>query len=279
MRLLGKGALALAGVALVAIGGLYGGSSWVRAKTYDVPVTPIAVPHDSASVAEGGRLAHAYGCRGCHGPDGEGRVFVDDLIDGRVVAPAFARRVPLYSDAQLARLIRHGVRRDGTGQLAMPSHALVNLSDDDVARIIAWLRTLKPSATDVVRPSSFGPETRWRLLDGDLPSQVVPADIPSPRTRPANIGSYYVHGICLSCHSLTAPRPIDGEVAPPLADMAAGYDDAAFARLLHTGVGMSKADLGLMSEVARGDLSALRADEVAAIHTYLKAYAANEPPQ
>ncbi|MGD2071336.1 MAG: hypothetical protein PVI57_21885, partial [Gemmatimonadota bacterium] len=56
-------------------------------RRIDLAAVPIEVPRDSATVAEGGRLAQIYGCRGCHADDLGGQVFVQDPAFGRIVAP------------------------------------------------------------------------------------------------------------------------------------------------------------------------------------------------
>ena len=97
-------------------------------------------PTDAAAIAEGGRLARILGCHDCHGEHLEGRLFFSEPHVADLVAPNLSRLVPSYSDAELARAIRHGIRRDGTGLFAMPSASFFHLSDEDLGRLIAYLR-------------------------------------------------------------------------------------------------------------------------------------------
>jgi mono/diheme cytochrome c family protein len=259
---------------------LYGGSEWALARDHGVPLAALTIPHDAASVAEGGRLARITGCRGCHGADGGGHVLVDDPMLGRVVPPALARIAANESDAELDRTIRHGVHKDGRTLFVMPTGAHRYLADEDRARIIAWIRSLKPRPDDVLATSSFGPAGRALILSGMLSPSVHPETV-SPATRPADTGRYFVNVSCAACHDLYTPRPTDDgkQVAPPLAAMGAAYDPVAFRTLLRTGVGMGGNDLGLMKRVAQGDLFALSDTEITAIQAYLTAEAAKAPPQ
>ncbi|MEO6216587.1 MAG: cytochrome c [Sphingomonas sp.] len=279
MRILKRIAIGLVGVVLLGLAVLYCGSEWALARDHQVPLASLSVPHDAASIAEGGRLARITGCRGCHGADGGGTVLVDDPMLGRLVPPALARVAATESDAELDRTIRHGVGKNGQALFVMPTTAHRYLADEDSARIIAWIRSLEPRPDDVLATTGFGPVGRGLILSGMLPPSVHPEKVSSP-ARPADVGRYFTNVSCAGCHDLHAPRPTeDGkQVAPPLAPMAAAYDPPAFRTLLRTGVGVSGRDLGLMKEVARGDLSALTDAEIVLIQAYLIAEAAKAPP-
>jgi mono/diheme cytochrome c family protein len=269
MRILGRVAVALVGVVVVLTAVLYGGSQWVIGRSHAVPLVHIDIPRDAASIAEGGRLATIEGCRGCHGPNSQGLVWSSDFMGGTIAPPAIARKIAGYSDDELVRLIRHGVRKDGSALFIMSTGAHRNLADDDLAKIIAWLRTLKPDAKDSLADTAFGPGPRFAILTGGLPSSLHPETVAEAH-RPADTGRYFYKSICADCHLLDKPNAVEGETAPALAPMAAAYDPAAFKKLLRTGVGMSKPNLGLMSGVAKESLHALSDDEIAAIQSYLK---------
>jgi mono/diheme cytochrome c family protein len=275
MRILRRIAIGLAGVVLLAITILYGGSEWALARDHEVPLASLSVPHDATSIAEGGRLARITGCRGCHGADGGGHVLVDDPMLGRLVPPALARVAATDSDAELDRTIRHGVDKYGQALFVMPTRAHRYLADEDSARIIAWIRSLKARPDDVLATTRFGPVGRGLILANMLPPSVHPERV-SPATRPADTGRYFVNVSCAACHDLHTPRPTeDGkQVAPALAPITAAYDAAAFRTLLRTGKGMSGRDLGMMKSVAKDDLYALSDEEITAIQAYLTAEAA-----
>ena len=157
MRGLARLGVGLAALAVLGMGGLYGASEWVLRRSHAVPLSPIAVPHDAASLAEGSRLATLTGCKSCHG-DGKGAVWTPvDWREGQVAPPPIARSAARYSDAELARLIRQGVTKEGRTLFVMPAWSMTYLADDDVGRIIAWVRSLKPAPDDVQATTWFGP--------------------------------------------------------------------------------------------------------------------------
>lgn len=267
--------LALVAVALLLLGALvfYAASEHIIRRDHHIPPVAIAVPHDAASIAEGARLATLLGCPSCHG-NGKGAVWTPvDNWYGRIAPPAIARRLADYSDAEAARLIRHGVTKQGATLFVMPTWSERNLADDDLGRIIAWARTLRPALDNSLVETRWGPKARWQMLTGELRQSAVAESI-APKTRPANSGGYFTQALCAECHDLHADRSHDGETVPALAPIAAAYDDADFHRLLRTGVAAGGRKLGLMTTIVGENLHALSDDEIAAIHRYLKGEAA-----
>lgn len=255
----------------VAAGVLYGRSEWLIRQGHATPEGRIAVPADAASIAEGARLARALGCRECHGGAGQGVVMIESDALGRLAAPSFASIARGYSNDELARAVRNGLRKDGTTLWVMPTRAFNTIADDDMGRIIAWMRTLRPRRGDVTGKPRFGPLGRAAMLGGIVPASYTPSRTAEP-VRPANIGRYYVEAMCMGCHAIARELPPEepgGARIPPLAAVAAAYDLPSFRRLLRTGRGKGRADLGLMSEVSRDGLAWLRDDEIAAIHAWL----------
>jgi len=277
MLLLKRIALAVVAVVVLALAILYGGSEWVIRKKHDVALAPIAVPTDAASIEEGGRLAKIFGCRGCHGPNSEGLVWKDPpWFVGTIAPPGIARKIASYSDAELLRLIRHGIRKDGTSIIVMPTVSHRFIADDDAGKVIAWLRTLRPGPRDVTQATTFGPLGRFGLLTGGFKPSFQ-AETVAERTRPAAIGRYYYDAVCSECHKLGEPNTTDnGQVAPALASMAASYSPEAFRKLLRTGVGLKPGDLGLMTEVPKEATYAMTDAEITATHDYLRGEAAKQ---
>lgn len=101
----------------------YALSERVVRRTYTEPAANITVPTDAPSVAEGMRLAAIRGCTGCHGSQLQGHVLFDEPLMGRVAAPDLTISAREYSDADLVRIIRRGVRPDGR-----PAQAQSNLA-------------------------------------------------------------------------------------------------------------------------------------------------------
>lgn len=266
-------------VVVLALAVVYAGSEWVLRKSYAAPLPKIAADRSPAGIAEGARLATIYGCRDCHGANGQGRVLFD-APPARVIPPPLASSIAAYSDAELARLIRHSVKRDGSSAFIMPPNGHARIADDDIAKLIGWMRTLKPSSQDVAERSSYRLLGRALLIAGAVEPSARP-DATAPATRPADQGGYFAVSVCGGCHSLHAEEKAhdDGRPVPALAAIGAAYDDAAFTKLLRTGAGMTPRELGLMAAVSKSSLSHLTDAEIASIHAYLKGEAASAPPQ
>jgi cytochrome c553 len=264
-------AIGLSGFILLAVVTVYAGSQWIIRRGHAVPLA--AAPHASgpAAIAEGGRIAFILGCRDCHGTNGQGGVLVQSAMIGTIAPPPLARLAADRSDAELARAIRHGMRKDGSSLFIMPANAHRGLAEDDMAMLIAWIRSLKPSAADSTATMRFGPLLRAVILAGKLPPSVQ-AQAAHPARRPAEPGGYLAGVACLSCHELHRETPThDGkQIVPALAPIAASYDPDAFRTLLRTGKGMAPRDLGLMRVVAQGGLHALSDTEIGAIQGYLR---------
>ncbi len=279
MRWIIRGLAALAGLVLFVLVVVYAGSEWVIRKGHAVPMVEVAIPTDPGSIAEGARMARLASCRDCHRANGEGGVLFEDPMLGRIAPPSLAKAAAAMTDAELVHAIRHGVHKDGSSLFIMPTHALGHLSDQDVGRIVAWIRTLKPGPKDSQATMSYGPIGRALILVGKLPTMATSAKVSEP-ARPADMGRYVVDFACTACHKLHQDGTMeDGSTrVPALAPMVAAYDPAKLKKLLRTGVG-TKADLGVMSKVARESFFVLTDPEIDAIQMYLKGEAERAPAQ
>jgi cytochrome c5 len=139
-------------VVLVGVGAFVAYNAWAygqsMAKVYDVPLPNIARSTDPAVIARGKHVTESIGgCAAgdCHGSDlAGGKPIVMGPL-GTIAAPNITPGGPKggqYSDGELARLILHGVRRDGKSVQFMPSQDLNWLPDDDVQAVISYLRTV-----------------------------------------------------------------------------------------------------------------------------------------
>jgi hypothetical protein len=98
--------------------------------------------------------------------DLRGGVFADDgWLHGRYYAANLTPKAQACSDADLARIIRLGVRPDGRGVVVMPSFAYVRLTDAETADLIAFIRSMPVGGADP--PShAIGPLDQWALWRG-----------------------------------------------------------------------------------------------------------------
>jgi mono/diheme cytochrome c family protein len=271
-------------VALGTVGFIYAASERTARAVYDVPVTAFAAPADSTAIAEGRRLALIRGCYdGCHGKAADGGVFFDQPMLARLVAPNLTRVVADHSDGELERVIRHGVRKNGRSTIGMPSAMYYHLTDEDLAAIITFLRSLPPTegpATEI----RLGPLARLGIVLGQYDPQVKMIDRSVPRPRAHELGDPVAHGrylaltSCTECHGGDLRGSRDGST-PPLA-IAAAYSPEQFAHLMRTGIALGDRELNLMASVARGRFAHFTDAEVAALHAYLQTLASADvqPP-
>jgi cytochrome c553 len=240
-------------------------------RTYAVALEPFDAAAHRFAPAEAERRARSLMCVGCH--ERAGRVIFDDPAIASLVAPNLSRVAKDYDDRELERLLRHGIKKDGTAVVAMPSATYAHLADEDVAAVVAWVRSLPPVADAMPNRTTWGPLGRVALALGQVPIDADHiAPIAHPADRPRDLGRYLVETTCLHCHDLDRTRDNGfGMVTPPLAAVTKGYSFAAFDRLISTGKGTGDRDLGLMSAVASQEFVHFDAVERRAIHDYLTA--------
>lgn len=272
LRWIGIALGSLAGLGIIAYAIVYVLSERLLRRTYEIPRASISIPADSASIIEGRRLAIVRGCfAGCHGKVAEGVVMIDESMLGRVVAPDLTAAVRKYSDAELAAIIRNGVRPGGRSMVVMPSEAFVGLTDEDLGRIIAFLKSL-PEVAGPGPSVSLGPLGRIGIAVGQFKqaAQLIAETVPPPdaTNEEAAYGRYLARTICSGCHG-TDLRGISDPFNSPDLRVVAAYSPEAFAELLRTGVALGGRNLGMMREVARGNLSHLTDAEIAALYSYL----------
>lgn len=206
---------------------------------------------DSTSIARGRHLAEVS-CAGCHSPQGLvpltgsrenflqldstktlGVLWPPNLTPGGVLANA--------TDGELARAIREGVGRDGHPLLIMPSQRFRDLSDEDVAAILGFLRS-QPAVTRVVPSRRLGLTPYVILGLHQFPISVgPPIDRPVPPVAPAETPSYGHYLVelatCADCHgeALRGRRGGPGPAAPSILATARA-SEATFDRALRHGI-------------------------------------------
>lgn len=266
----GMAALALIGIAYV-----YFASERELHRHYEVGASaPLALPTDAAEIAEGQRLARLAGCQHCHGENLTGSV-VDDIPNLlRLVAPNISVIAPGYSDAQIATVLRKGVKPDGTSVVFMPSEMFRHLTDQDLARVIAFLRTVPANPDGIREKTEVRMIGRLLLAKGDVKLGARNIESLPPPVKgydpadPVGHGQYLAMNLCSECHgqSLEGFAPIN---APPLT-VARVYTAKQFTRLMHEGVALGEREMRLMTPTAKARFSQLTDAEVAAIHAYLQ---------
>jgi mono/diheme cytochrome c family protein len=207
-------ALALVGVVAMLVK-FYGMSPKVA------PAKAMQATTDPEVIARGEYLTrHVYVCTGCHSPihdDLPGEpLYEDKLAWGRDFGempgfPGHIRAANLtndksagigaWSDGEVVRAMREGVDRDGRALFPMmpyPTYAKV-MSDDDALAVVAYLRSLTPSANDPGRMTLDFPVSMFiRAVPKPLESSPPPAPPPGDPKR----GEWLlVAGSCADCHT------------------------------------------------------------------------------
>ena len=246
-------------------------------RTYPVARVDVRSASGADAIARGRHLADVTGCTDCHRQDLRGGPFGEaSWLSGRYYASNLTRKAERYSDADIARIVRTGVRPDGVGVHAMPSFGFVRLTDSELADILAFVRSLPVGGDE--QPAHFiGPLDQWHLWRGDF--RPAAAYVAEERAKmPAVVGSEHTEAwhlagiVCAECHGGDLKGNGWDSGAPDLV-VAASYTPEQFTRLLRTGIGLDGKEHGLMTIIARDRLHRLRDDEIAGLHAYLVARA------
>lgn len=116
-------------------------------RVYEIPLPALSASTDPAAIERGRHLAASVGgCAGsdCHGSDLSGGTTIDAGPVGRFTAPNLTpgSAAAAASDGEIARLLLHGVRRDGRSVRFMPAHEINWLPDEDVVALLSYVRSV-----------------------------------------------------------------------------------------------------------------------------------------
>lgn len=202
-------------VALVlVVGGVYVGGTVYRynasmAKVYEIPVPDLSASPDPEIIARGKHVAESTGgCAGgdCHGGNLAGGETIEAGPVGKFSGPNIT---PLgvaasYSDGEIARVILHGVKRDGRSLRFMPAHEINWLPDEDLVAIISYLRSV-PGVEKANGTTEIG--LLGKLLDRhDLFIADVARRIDhehretAPKPAPDALYGAFLSRSCIGCH-------------------------------------------------------------------------------
>jgi mono/diheme cytochrome c family protein len=204
-------------------------------RKIDVQVTPVSYTADAQAIARGKYLFESRGCAACHGVNGAGHEFVNDGKGVRLVSPNItpAGMAAAYKPEDWVRTIRHGVKPNGGPVIVMPSEDYNRLTDQDLASLVSYVRSLPPAqggAAVIEFPVpvrvlyGFGAiKDAAEKIDHSLP----PAQ-PVPEAVNAQHGAY-VANMCIGCHGehLSGGKIPGGPPAwPPAANITPGEGSA-----------------------------------------------------
>ena len=192
-------------------------------KTYDWPGPALSASKDSAVIARGKYLVEGPAhCGSCHISDfgdmvaGDGGKVVAlkggltfpmgplGIMYTRNLTPDQATGIGRYSDEQLFRMMRHGIRPDGLASMPvlMP---FWKMADDDLVAVVSYLRSVAPVENNV-------PKNEWTFM-GKAVRSLTPTfepikDPAAPAVAPAMAatverGEYLANYVanCVGCHT------------------------------------------------------------------------------
>ena len=118
--------------------------SYIRAGLPQVADTqPVSVPSGQGAAVAGAALYVRYGCVNCHGPNGLGGV-PNPVSPDKTIPPLSGQdfRYEFNTNAKIAAVIRSGSVIGRAPIVSMPHWGGI-LSDQQIAELIAYLKTLK----------------------------------------------------------------------------------------------------------------------------------------
>ncbi|MFZ0731952.1 MAG: cytochrome c [Candidatus Sulfotelmatobacter sp.] len=246
-------------------------------------------------VARGQYLTqNLLGCTSCHslkdwtqhgapqipGKELTGQVLLLPGFPGTIVAPNLTPDLETgsgtWTDDQISRAIREGIKHDGTTLFPMmPYGEYKHLSDEDVASVVVYLRSLAPIHNPLPATKINFPV---RYLVRSAPEPITTA-VPAPVSDPISRGKYMVSMGC-GCHNVNEKLPFAGgdSLNGPWGSVTSAnltpdpsginyYTEASFITTIRTGyVGARK----LNSIMPFGEFRNLSDDDLKAIFSYLR---------
>lgn len=268
MRKLGIAFLALVALIAIAISFTIGWRPFIGPRTR--AVTNRTFESTPARLSRGSYIFHSVAlCVDCHSPhdntskdwplidgrEGSGQPFPLIGLPGQLVAPNITpdpeTGLGNWTDDQIARAIREGVDKDGRTLFPlMPYGNYHNMSDEDLASVVVFLRSLPPvrnplPASQIICPVKY----LIRNAPEPLGSPVPPADSSTPAKR----GEYFaLIGGCADCHSpQKRGQPITGMNFSGGTVMTGPWGSVATANITPDPSGISYYDEKLFDDVMR----------------------------
>jgi mono/diheme cytochrome c family protein len=223
--------------------------------------------------------------------EGAGEIMPFPDLPGRVVAPNItsdaATGVGAWTDDELARAVREGVSRDGRALFPMmPYEHFRHMSDEDLASIIVFLRTVPPIRRELPKTEIILP-VKYLMRNAPEPvTQPISSD-QANSSDPVKRGAYLVMmADCAGCHTpqvrgqavagmdLAGGMPLTG----PWGTVASAnitpddsgikyYDEALFVQALRTGYVRARE---LKPIMPYGEYGHMTDDDLKAMFAYLR---------
>lgn len=278
-RILVRLVVALLVLVAVALAIVYAHTQRRINRSYEVSVPPFTVPTDEAAIARGERLARVVvPCWKCHGEDHGGALVEDNFLLGRLTSANLTSGRggigATYTDQDWARILLHGVRRDGKSAIFMPSHEL-QITAADYGDMVAYIRSLPPVDRELP-PTRVGPLARI-LSYGSfplLPAELIDHSSVAFKAPPKDDsimaqGRHLADTACGSCHRAdftggSGPPPGSSNITP----VGIGHwSEGDFVRAIREHV---RPDGSAIAETMPRGFAQLSDTELHGIYTYLR---------
>lgn len=225
------------------------------------------------------------GCEDCHGATLGGKVFINDAALGTIYAPNITGGrggfLASHTDADFIQAVRYGVSPQGRPLLIMPSDSFISLSDEDLADILAYVRS-RPKQNNTTPAPVLGIVGRVLIATGELPLPAIEVQHENlAPMRPvvavsAAYGEYLarVSG-CIACHGVGlsgghlqgAPSDPPAQNLTPMGDLG-HWTFAQFTSAIRTGTRPDGTHISTF--MPWPDFSQMSDAELQAIWLYLK---------
>jgi mono/diheme cytochrome c family protein len=181
-----------------------------RTSKVDVALSAFSIPEDQISIETGRRLVQVKACADCHEADLGGFTFINEpplaVFTGTNLTGGRGSAVRDYEDVDWIRSIRYGIGRDKRPLMGMPAGDFHGISDQDLGRMIAYLKSLPPVDRENPRQKA-GPIGIILYNLGQLPL-MFPYEEIDLKSKPVaaieaevsvKYGAYLANG-CTGCH-------------------------------------------------------------------------------
>lgn len=248
------------------------------------------------------------GCFGCHsehdwkshgapvmpGMEGSGEVMPIAELPGRIVASNITSDketgIGNWGDDELARAIREGIGRDGRALFPMmPYEHFRKMSDEDLASVIVFIRTVPPVRHPLPQTNIVFP-VKYLIRSAPQPVTEPISNDTATSSDPVKRGAYLLNlADCSACHTpqvrgqgvpgmyLAGGFPLTGPWGSvfsanitPDASGISYYDESLFVQVLRTGYVRARE---LKPIMPYGEYKNMSDDDLKAIFAYLRTVA------
>lgn len=250
-------------------------------ETYDVTPEAIHVDYDSATIELGKKLVGTRVCGDCHGADFGGKLLHEDALIGRI----YSRNITHgkgglpdnFSEADWVLALKHGLDRDKKPLLFMPANEFSQMSESDMAAIIAYMSTVpNVDREDMsVRLGPMGYALGEFQVIPVIPAELTDHNLPFAKEMTPGVNAEYgkyLAVVCTNCHGPNlkgrGPMVPGGSPVPDLTatGKAGKWSHDEFVQTLHTGV---RPDGTMLNPEMPWQMTlAFTKDELTAIHLY-----------